>query len=416
MDMIQTKSKYFLFFLFALGLFLASCHQSEKAKESRSSAPVSTVHPKTIARVIYGINVDSLSVKKGKVKRNQHLSDILLHYGVSYATIDYLARHTKKVFDVRQIRRGHRYVLIARNDSLQTPVWFAYEISPSRYVLYHLSDSLYAVRGEKPIIKKQVTTEGVITSSLWNAMMKSHDDPNLAVKLSEIYAWTIDFFELRKGDRYKAVYQKVYVDSNYVGLGKVEAADFIRKDGHHYAFYFEQNGKGDYFDESGKSLERTFLKAPLKYRYISSRFSNHRWHPILKIYRPHHGVDYAAAEGTPVHALGDGVVIKKGYQRNGAGNYLKIRHNSVYTTQYAHLRAFARGIRVGVHVRQGQLIGYVGHTGLATGPHLDFRFYKYGKPVNPLTVKSPPAKPVAPQYRQAFDSIVRHYRPILDSL
>ena len=414
--MIRIKAKFFFTLLFAMlwVIFLSSCHQTQKTENQHPEE--TKVKSKVIARMLYGINIDSLRVKKGRVKRNQHLSDILLHYGVSYATIDYLARHTKKVFDVRQIQRGHRYALIAKNDSLQTPVWFAYEISPSRYVLYHLIDSLYALRGEKPVIKKQVVTEGTITSSLWNAMLASHDDPNLAVKLSEIYAWTIDFFELRKGDRYKAVYQKIYIDSTNVGLGRVEAADFIQKDGHHYAFYFEQNGRGDYFDENGKSLERTFLKAPLRYRYISSRFSNHRWHPILKIYRPHHGVDYAAAEGTPVHSLGDGVVIKTGYQRNGAGKYIKIRHNSVYTTQYAHLSHFARGIRVGVHVKQGQLIGYVGHTGLATGPHLDFRVFKYGKAINPLALKSPPAKPIAPQYRQAFDSIVRHYRPILDSL
>ena len=391
-----------------------SCHHPGQRKQTAQEAP-KALH-KAVANIIYGVNVDSLLVKKGTVQRNQHLSDILLKHGVKYGVIDYIARHTKTIFNVRQIRKGHHYVVICKRDSLETPVWFAYEISPSNYVLYHLHDSVYAMRGAKPIVRKQVISTGTIKSSLWNAMLSQHDDPVLAVKLSDIYAWTIDFFELRKGDQYKAVYQKIYVDSSFVGLGKVEASDFITKEGHHYAFYFEQNGKGDYFDETGKSLERTFLKAPLKYRRISSRFSNHRWHPILKIYRPHHGVDYAAPEGTPVHSLGDGVVIKKGYQRNGAGNYLKIRHNSVYVTQYAHLRAFARGIRVGVHVKQGQLIGYVGHTGLATGPHLDFRVYKYGTAVNPLSIKSPPAKPVAPAYRPAFDSLVRRFKPLLDSL
>ena len=402
--------------LLVLSLAVSSCHQTGEQHQKLSVPVAHKAMHKAIADIIYGVNIDSLQVKKGTVKRNQFLSDILLKQKVSYATIDYIARHTRKVFDVRQIRKGHSYAFICKKDSLETPVWFAYEISPSNYVLYHLHDSIYAMLGKKPIVHKQVITKGTIKSSLWNAMLAGHADPNLAIQLSDIYAWTIDFFELRKGDRYKAVYQKIYVDSNYVGLGKVKASDFITKEGPHYAFYFEQNGRGNYFDENGKSLERTFLKAPLKYRRISSRFSNHRWHPILKIYRPHHGVDYAAAEGTPVHSLGDGVIIKRGYQRNGAGNYLKIRHNSVYVTQYAHLRAFARGIRTGVHVKQGQLIGYVGHTGLATGPHLDFRIFKYGTPINPLTVKSPSAKPVAPQYMAAFDSIVRHYKPILDSL
>lgn len=413
-NMSRINNKYIFLFLLIVSLSFFSCSRSNSEKQHIENQP--EIKPKVISDIIYGINVDSLQVIKGKVKRNQFMSDILLKYGVKYSTIDYLARHTKKIFNVRRIRHGHEYTLIRNKDSLETPVWFAYQISPANYVLYHLTDSVYAMLGKKPIIRKQVTTKGTIKNSLWNAMIAQHDDPNLAIKLSEIYAWTIDFFELRKGNQYKAVYRKVYVDGNYVGLGNVEAADFIQKDVHHFAFYFEQNGKGDYFDENGKSLERTFLKAPLKYRRISSRFSNHRWHPILKIYRPHHGVDYAAAEGTPVHALGDGVISKKGYQRNGAGNYLKIRHNSIYTTQYAHLSRFARGMRAGKHVRQGQLIGYVGHTGLATGPHLDFRFFKYGKPVNPLAVKSPSAKPVASKYRPVFDSIVNHYRPLLDSL
>ncbi len=411
---VSDKKIFFPVFLFIFSMMLVSCHHQNAKKQT--TVDKTEVHPKLISRILYGINVDSLEVIKGRVKRNQFLSDILLKYDVKYATIDYFARHTKKIFNVRKIRRGHKYTVIRKTDSLKTPVWFAYEISPANYVLYHLTDSVYAMLGKKPIVRKQVASKGTIKNSLWNAMIAQHDDPDLAIKLSEIYAWTIDFFELRKGNQYKTIYQKVYVDNNYVGLGKVEAADFIQRDVHHYAFYFEQGGKGDYFDENGKSLERTFLKAPLKYRRISSRFSNHRWHPILKIYRPHHGVDYAAAEGTPVHALGDGVISRKGYQRNGAGNYLKIRHNSIYTTQYAHLSRFAHGMKVGKHVRQGQLIGYVGHTGLATGPHLDFRFYKYGKPINPLTVKSPPAKPVLKTYRPAFDSIVDHYRPLLDSL
>ncbi len=402
--------------LLVLSLAVSSCRQKGEQHQKLSEPVAHKAMHKTIANIIYGVNVDSLQVKKGMVKHNQHLSDILLKHGVRYAVIDHIAKYTKKIFNVRQIRKGHRYVVICKKDSLETPVWFAYEISPSNYVLYHLHDSIYGMLGKKPIVRQQVITEGTIKSSLWNAMIAGHDDPNLAIQLSDIYAWTIDFFELRKGDQYKAIYQKIYVDGKYVGLGNVDAADFIQKGVHHYAFYFEQNGKGDYFDEHGNSLERTFLKAPLKYRRISSRFSNHRWHPILKIYRPHHGVDYAAAEGTPVHALGDGVISRKGYQRNGAGNYLKIRHNSIYTTQYAHLSRFARGMSVGVHVRQGQLIGYVGHTGLATGPHLDFRVYKYGMPINPLNLKSPPAKPVVPKYRPAFDSVVLHYKPILDSL
>jgi murein DD-endopeptidase MepM/ murein hydrolase activator NlpD len=409
-------SKYRLAFVFfsIIVLFFTSCRSSDQknTEKGQSSIRIEKQSPK----FLYGINIDSLSVIRGKVKRNQFLADLLLPQGVSYATIDHLARHTRDVFDVRKIRKGHPYAYIKSKDSLPKLLYFAYEISPSHYVLYHLQDSVYAELGQKPITQKTKRIKGTIKNSLWMAVKDEGSDPNLAMKLSEIYAWTIDFFELEKGDSFKMIYPEFYVDGKYVGFKEITAANFIHKGENHYAFYFEQNGKGDYFDETGKSLERTFLKAPLKYRRISSRFTNHRWHPILKIYRPHHGVDYAAAEGTPVHSIGDGVIIKKGYQRNGAGNYLKIRHNGTYTTQYAHLRHYAKGMRVGAKVHQGQLIGYVGHTGLATGPHLDFRVYKFGRPINPLNLKSPPAKPIAKAYRPAFDSLVRRYKPLLDSL
>jgi murein DD-endopeptidase MepM/ murein hydrolase activator NlpD len=238
---------------------------------------------------------------------------------------------------------------------------------------------VYATRGVKEITTIVDSVSGTIKSSLWNALVEQDADPNLANDLSEIYAWTIDFFGLQKNDAYTAIYERKYVGDIYLGLGKVHAAKFRHGGKDQYAFYFEQNGKGDYFDEEGNSLQRTFLKAPLRFTRISSRFSNSRMHPVLKIRRPHHGVDYAAPTGTPVHTVGDGVVVKKGYQKNGGGNYIKIKHNGTYSTTYMHLKGFAKGIKVGKHVNQGDLIGYVGSTGLATGPHLDFRFYRNKK-------------------------------------
>ena len=411
------KDKFYIFlvvFNLLACSFITGCknepHISNTSKES-------TVTAKTVApRMAYGINVDSLTVVKGKVKKNQFLSDILLKYGVNYRTIDYIARHTKDSFDVRKMRRGHTYALILSNDSVKKPLYFVYEDSPAHYFRYRLYDTINVKKGQKHVTVKPDVAVGEIKTSLWNSVNGNGYDVNLAMRLSEIYAWTIDFFELQPGDGYKVLYNKRYIDGKYVGLGKVLAANFIHKGKNNYAFYFIQNGKGAYFDKTGKSLERTFLKAPLKYSRISSRFSNHRYHPILKITRPHHGVDYAAPEGTPVHSLGDGVVIKMGFQRRGAGRYVKIRHNAMYTTQYAHLRAYARGLHRGEKVRQGQLIGYVGHTGLATGPHLDFRFFKSGVPVNPLKVHSPPAHPILKKFRPAFDSVVNKYIPELDSL
>jgi murein DD-endopeptidase MepM/ murein hydrolase activator NlpD len=391
-----------LLFTIHILLFLASCNNTPEQ-------PAEVIEEIIPPKFEYGINVDSLNVIHATVKRNEFLSDILLKYNVDYAIIDQLARTTRDTFDVRKIRAGNKYAVITTTDSIQKPLYFVYEISASNYVLYQLTESVYAVRGQKEIIVKTDTLSGTINSSLWNAIADDGQDPSLSISLSEIYSWTIDFFGLQKGDNFTAIYDEYFVEEEYIGPGKVYAARFMHGGKNMYAFYFEQNGKGDYFDEIGNSLQRTFLKAPLKYSRISSRFSNSRLHPVLKIRRPHHGVDYAAPSGTPVFSVGSGTVVAKGYQKTGGGNYIKIKHNSVYTTSYMHLQGFAKGISVGKQVSQGELIGYVGKTGLATGPHLDFRFYKNGQAVDPLKVESPPSKPIEEQYRPAFDSVVSYY-------
>lgn len=402
-------SKHFFNIVFYIFLVttISSCtsDSSNKSKNEVFKAEEKVYIPKTA----YGINVDTLLVITRKVKKNEFLSDILVKYDVNYSNIDFIARNTKDIFDVRKIVAGHNYSVICTNDSIQHALYFAYEMSPSKYILYSFSDTIVVNLGEKQIVTVLDSTKGVISSSLWNAMVDSKTDPNLSNDLSETYAWTIDFFGLQKGDTYKVIYEKQFVDSTYIGLKGVIASMFYHGGDSLYAFYFEQNGKGDYFDESGKSLQRTFLKAPLRFTRISSRFSNSRLHPVLKIRRPHHGVDYAAPSGTPVHSVGDGSIIKKGYQKRGGGNYIKIKHNGTYTTTYMHLKGFAKGIKVGDHVVQGELIGYVGQTGLATGPHLDFRFYRNGKPIDPLKVESPPSLPIDSANQTSFDSVVNVY-------
>lgn len=388
-------------------LIITSCNQTPKQA-------VEIIEEVIPPKFEYGICIDSLNVIHATVRPNEFLSDILLKYNVDYAVIDQLARTTRDTFDVRKIRAGNKYAVITTTDSIIKPLYFVYEISASNYVLYQLTESVYAVRGQKEIIVKTDTLSGTINSSLWNAIADNGQDPNLSNSLSEIYSWTIDFFGLQKGDNFTAIYEEYYVEEEYIGPGKVYAARFMHGGKNLYAFYFVQNGQGDYFDEQGNSLQRTFLKAPLKYSRISSRFSNSRLHPVLKIRRPHHGVDYAAPSGTPVFSVGSGSVIAKGYQKSGGGNYIKVKHNSVYTTVYMHLQGFAKGIKVGQQVSQGELIGYVGKTGLATGPHLDFRFYKNGHAVDPLKVESPPSKPIEEQYRPAFDSVVNYYQGHLD--
>lgn len=363
----------------------------------------------------YGIVIDSLEVFQDVVKKNQFLSDILLAYNVNYQQIDALVKCSKPIFDVRKIRAGNRYSLLCSGDSILKVHYFVYESSPTEYIVYDLRDSVHVHKGEKEIQRKARTASGVIESSLWNAMVANEADPNLANELSEIYAWTIDFFGIQKGDAYQVIYEALYVEDEYIGIGKVQAALFNHAGHDYYAFYFVGDSTGDYFDDEANSMRRTFLKAPLRFKRISSRFSYNRMHPVLKKRMPHTGVDYAAAVGTPVVTVGDGVVT---YARNkGAnGNMVKVKHNGTYTTAYLHLSKFGKGIKEGAHVRQGDVVGYVGSTGRSTGPHLDFRFYRNGQPVDPLQVKSPPAKPVDSLYLGEFRQLVAGYKNQLDSL
>lgn len=349
----------------------------------------------------YGIPVDSLIMFDGVVLPRETLSNILIRYGVSLSSVDLLARRSRGVFDLRRIRAGNNYSVLCLNDSLQSVRYFIYEETPTSFIVFSLADSVYVYTGAKDIEQRVKETSGRIESSLWNAMIAQGNDPQLALELSDIYAWTVDFFGIQRGDNYRVIYEMLYVEDQPIGVGRILASVFQHRGSEFYAFYFEQDGKGDYFDEEANSLRKTFLKAPLRYSRISSHFSHRRLHPVHRVYRAHHGVDYAAPAGTPVMAVGDGVVTIARY-RGANGNMVEIRHNSVHKTQYLHLSRYGKGIREGVRVTQGQVIGYVGSTGTSTGPHLDFRFYEHGTPVNPLTVKSPPAEPVQEKYKAEF--------------
>jgi murein DD-endopeptidase MepM/ murein hydrolase activator NlpD len=310
------------------------------------------------------------------------------------------------VFDLRKIRMGNPYKVFCTTDTMHRVMHFIYEHTPVDYVMFSLDDSILVSRQEKQVRVQTKEASGVISSSLWNTMLDNELDPMLAFELSEIYAWSIDFFGLQEGDGFKVFYEEHYVDSNYIGLGKIHGAVFYHATEEFYAMPFVQDSIESFYDQEGNSLRKAFLKAPLRYSRISSRYSHSRFHPILKYRRPHLGVDYAAPIGTPVLAIGDGKVVKKGYAK-GNGNWLKIQHNSVYATAYLHLSRYGKGIQTGSYVKQGDVIGYVGSTGLSTGPHLDFRFYKNGYPVDPLKVKAPPVKPVAEENRTVYDSLLQ---------
>ena len=393
--------------LLVLLLFLVSCGGGndgcDKKEAKKKAEPV----------YLYGICIDSLDVVEGNVKKNEFLANILQREGVSYNTVNYIDRNKRGVFDVRKIKVGNKFVFLKTRDSIPTAKYWIYEIDRTNYAVFQLTDSLAAWRGEKEVITEIEHVGVEIKSSLWTAMAEAGCDASLILELSDIYAWTIDFFGIQPGDSCKVIFEKKYIAGDTVpyGIGNVLASYFKNKGEGKYAFSFEQNGRKEYFDENGDNLRKAFLKAPLNYRRISSTFSNGRMHPVYHVVRPHHGVDYAAPIGTPVQSIGDGTVIAKGWDNKGGGNYVKIKHNSTYTTTYMHLKGFAKGISQGCKVKQGQTIGYVGSTGASTGPHLDFRLQKNGSYIDPLKFKSPSAEPVKKEnmekYKIGVDSLMR---------
>jgi len=407
---MKIRTLAILIVLFIVASLHTACFKSRKLIEKEEVIPVN------LPKILYDINIDSLEISHGWVRNGQFLSNILEAYRVDYEVIDKLAKEYRHVFDTRKIKAGNSYTVIFKPGKRLIPVFFVYEINATDYAIFSLTDSINIKLGHKDLEIKIENAHGVITSSLWNAMIDNGYDPNLSGELSEIYAWTIDFFGIQKNDQFEVIYERLYVEGKPIGFGNILSARFNSSGKDHFAFRFEQNDESDYFDETGQSLMRAFLKAPLKYSRISSTFSNNRFHPVLKISRPHHGVDYAAPMGTPVFAIGEGVITKKGFQATGGGNYLYIKHNGIYTTAYMHLNGFAKGISNGSHVSQGQLIGYVGRTGLATGPHLDFRFFKNSQAVNPLTIESPPAKPVERKNLEQYLKLVGEQQKLLSKV
>ena len=365
-------------------------------------------------RYEYGLAIDSFRVDTGYVSNGETLGGILNRLGATRQQINQVGTLAREEFDVRQIRAGKQFLALYATDSAKNEVlqYWVYLPDARTAKVLHLTDSLHVEHLQKPIRIVPRKAEVVIESSLWNAMAGNDLPVELALELSEIYAWTIDFFGLQQGDSIRVFYDEQYVDSVRWGIGRIYAANFYHGKRWQEAYWFDIADYQEtdtrcrgYFDAEGNSLRKAFLKAPLNYKRISSKFTYARKHPVYKVVRPHTGVDYAAPAGTPVVAIGDGVVIEKGY-KGGGGNSVKIRHNSTYTTAYLHLSKYGKDIAVGKRVSQGQVIGYVGSTGASTGPHLDFRVWKGGTPIDPLKMVSPPVEPVPAALRPTFDSVV----------
>ena len=385
-----------------LSLVMVIIYNSRYASEPDDLYRSEEIMPEeVIIRYIYRIPADSFRIEQDRVKRNQTFSVLLSSLGVPHEIISKSLGLASDIFDARRFRAGNNYTVFYQADSLEQAAYFVYEKDPVEYVVFQFADTVAVWGGVKDIDTVRQVSSGSIQSSLWNAITAAGANRMVAIELSEIYAWSIDFFGLQQGDSFRIIYNEYFVEEISTGIGTVHGAYFRHAGMDFWAIPFEQDERIDFFDEEGNSLRKAFLKAPLRYSRISSRYSHSRLHPILKIHRPHHGVDYSAPTGTPVVTVGDGVVTKTGYDR-ASGNIVRIRHNSTYSTAYLHLSRFGQGIKAGAYVKQGDVIGYVGSTGLSTGPHLDFRFYRNGHPVNPLTIEAPPVEPVSEENKETY--------------
>jgi len=350
----------------------------------------------------YGILVDSFNVTKGIVKKNQTLGEILYANHIDHPQIAEIVNKSKEIFDVRRVNPGKDYTVICKKDSTEKACYFIYQENPTNYIVMDLTDGIDVYRGKKEVETRVNVAFGEINSSLWLTMEEQKLSSKIAAELSTIYAWTIDFFTIQKGDAFRVYYENKYIDGKYIGIGKILAAEFKHKGQSFYAFYYKENDNfGDYYDDQGKTLRKAFLMAPVDYKRISSRYNKRRKHPVTGRWKGHFGTDYAAERGTPIWATANGTIMKAGYTKNN-GNYVKVRHNGTYTTQYLHMSKIKPGIRKGIYVKQGDIIGFVGSTGLATGPHVCYRFWKDGKQVDPFKQKLPPGDPIKKENREAY--------------
>lgn len=309
--------------------------------------------------------------------------------------------------DPKKVRAGQTYYTCSYTEEPEEVSHLIFPKSQTEYVMVDFTGlPIHTYLYQKEITLRQHYLEGTVKSSLWEEIKKQGADPLLAIKLADLFAWQIDFFGIQENDSFRVLYTEAFIDDSIsLNIASIDGAVFTHAGKPYNAIPFTQDSVPEYFDINGESLRKAFLKAPLDFFRISSRFSNSRFHPVLKRYRAHHGIDYAAPSGTPVKTIGSGKVIAKGFQRGGGGNFVKIQHNPTYATTYMHLRGFAKRIAVGQHVQQGEVIGYVGSTGLSTGPHLDFRVYKNGKPIDPLKMESPPSHPVRAELRDSFETV-----------
>ena len=397
--------------IFLIIFFLFSCQENKNEEQKVEKKP-----EKIITQ--FGYTLNDYNVKRGRVKSGDSFGTILENNNLFYPQIYNIVQKVKKVYDIRKINIGKPYTILSSKDSLNTPQVFIYQPNLIDYVVVSLTDSLWAEKKSKAVQLKEFEAEGVITSSLSETMEEKRLSPLLSNELSEIYAWTIDFFRLEKGDNFKIIYSAKFVDDSiYVGLNRIHSAFFEHRGKPFYAIEFETDPKRgifEYFDENGKNLRRAFLRSPVQFSRISSRYNLKR---RIAYYgyrvRPHKGTDFAAPIGTPIRATASGTVTKSSYTRSN-GKYVKIKHNATYSTQYLHMDK--RAVKVGQFVKQGDYIGTVGMTGNTSGPHVCYRFWKNGKQVDPLKQKLPEAKPISTELKNRYLEYMGPIKKQLDAI
>ena len=407
---MNKRIKYYCFFvlIYVFIIFLSSCNSeiNEIKKEE------------DLIKYKYGYDESKYLFEEKKVGKGDTFGDILEGQGIDYPEIYQALQKTKNEVDFRKLQIGKPYTLIYTKDSIRKLKAFVYHPTIEGYSLIQLRDSVFGNTFKKTRTYKDLSASGIIDNSLYLTLEEQDKDPLLTYYLSDIYAWTIDFFRLDKGDKFKVIYTEAYVDDSIpVGITKIKAAYFVHKGVERYAFEYETDSiKGivEYLDQDGKNLRRAFLQSPIKFGRISSRYNLRR---RIALYgnrvRPHKGTDFAAPVGTPIMSTANGTVIESSYTRAN-GRYVKVRHNNTYDTQYLHMRK--SNVKVGQFIEQGDVIGWVGMTGNTSGPHVCYRFWKNGIQVDPFKQKLPEAKPINESLKKKYFSDIVLIKSELDSV
>lgn len=404
-----------------IALSICACKEDNTAKEDYEKEIAEIVEEEKI--IEFGFDLSHYEIQRDTIKKGDTFGIILERNNIDYPKIYHIAEKAKDTFDIRKLQVGKPYTLLYAKensmDSIQKPTTFIYQNDLENYVVINFKDSIQAYTSKKPITYVEKTATGVIESSISKTLEDKGLSQRLAYKMAdEIYAWTIDFRRLQKGDRFKVIYTDKYIDDSiYAGVHNVKAAYFEHNGDSLYAFEFETDSvKGivDYFNEDAKNLRRAFLKAPVQFSRISSRYNLKR---RIAVYgykvRPHKGTDFAAPRGTPIMATANGTVTES-RRRGGNGKYVKIRHNDTYSTQYLHMSRQA--VKKGEFVKQGDIIGYVGMTGNTGGPHVCYRFWKNGRQVDPFKQKLPEAKPISDSLKVKYLDYVKPVKQRLDNI